>query len=53
MPLPPKVSLREAKVLNAYYIYGGRLVDTLSELSGESKTFVRKTIYKFKLENTI
>lgn len=44
---------RESKVLEAYTEQGARFVETLSEQSGESKTFVRKAIYKFKLKNTI
>ncbi len=50
--IAPKLTRREENVLIAYDQKGARLIETLSEQSGESKSFVRKVIKKFKLENT-
>lgn len=51
--IAPKVTIREENVLIAYELKGARWIDTLSEQSGESKTFVRKVVKKFKLKNTV
>lgn len=45
-----RITKREQKVLVAWYGDGARYVETLAKLSGESKTFVTRTLKRLKLK---